>query len=481
MARRARPTPSLTRRGFLSAATAAAASAAVPPVAAGATPHHPAPRRRGPRRGRDLLVRGATVLTMDAGLGDLDGADVLVRDGVIVSVGHGLRSSGAQTIDARGMIAMPGLVETHWHMWTGLGRAVTTGSDGGGYLDLLTGLGPAYLPEDIGRATALCLAEAVAAGITTVHDWSHNLRGPEWTDAALAAHAASGVRGRLSYGGPQGQPRDQPIDLGEVQRARSVWIETGRAPITLLGAALRGPDASAPAALRAEVETARALSLPITMHAQPRANTGAIKSLAANGFLGPDVQLVHAVYADAEDRALIAGSGTGLSVSPASELLFGWGAPQTTQMLDAGVGLTLSVDNTALVGQADLFEVMRLTLGLAATARGAELGLDPRRVLQLATIDGAVQLGLGDLTGSLTPGKRADLILLRTDTANTVASPDPTSTVVRCARPSDVDTVICDGQVLKRGGTLVDVDVAALGAAAARSLADVRSRAPEQG
>jgi cytosine/adenosine deaminase-related metal-dependent hydrolase len=362
-------------------------------------------------------------------------------------------------------------------MWTGLGRAITTGADGGGYLDLLAGLGPSYRPEDTYHATALCLAEALVAGITTVHDWSHNLRGPEWTDAALSAHAESGVRGRLSYGGPQGQPPDLALDLAEVRRARSVWVDSGRAPLTYLGAALRGPDVTPTGVLREEVEAARALGLPITMHAQPRANTGAIKALAAEDLLGPDVQLVHAVYADARDRALMSESGTGLSVSPVSELLFGWGGPQTTQMLDAGVGVSLSVDNTALAGQADLFEVMRLTLGLGATARGVELGLDPRRVLRLATIDGATQLGLGDVTGSLTPGKRADLILVRTDTANTVSGPDPVSTVVRCARPSDVDTVICDGRILKRDGDPIDVDVVALGCAAARSLRRVRSRA----
>lgn len=185
------------------------------------------------------------------------------------------------------------------------------------------------------------------------------------------------------------------------------------------------------------------------MHAQPRANTGAIKALAAADLLGPDVQLVHAVYADARDRALMSESDTGLSVSPVSELLFGWGGPQATQMLDAGVGVSLSVDNTALAGQADLFEVMRLTLGL------------------------------GDVTGSLTPGKHADLILVRTDTANTVSGPDPVSTVVRCARPSDVDTVICDGRILKCDGDPIDVDVVALGCAAARSLRRVRSRAGE--
>lgn len=465
----------LSRRRFLNATAAVGAAGVVnavlpTPAVAGepATQHH--------RRGRDLLIEGATVLTMDPGLGDLSDADIHIADGRIVAVGRGLRVRGADRLRARGMIAIPGLIETHWHMWTGLARAATTGGADGGYLAFLSRFGPAYRPEDTRNAVALSLAEAVTSGVTTVHDWSHNLRGPEWADASLQAHAESGVRGRFSYGTPQGFPPDRPLDLGDVARVRSEWIDSSKAPLTRLGVAVRGPDASAPSAYRAEWEGARQLRLPLTMHAQPRANTGVIQRLGREGLLGPDVQLVHAVYADQADRDVMARTGTTLSVSPASELLFGWGPPQTVPMLDAGVGVSLSIDNTSLVGQANAFEVMRLTLGLAAASLGAELAFAPRRVLELATIGGARDLGLDAVTGSLTPGKRADLVLVRTDTVNTAPSSDPVSTVVRSAQPSDVDTVIVDGVILKRHGDLVRADVRDLARAAAASLRAVRAR-----
>lgn len=388
------PSP-LSRRSFLTAAAVAgaagAANVALPSTAARADPL-PRWRRPDSRDGRDLLIEGATVLTMDSGLGDLSNADIHIADGVIVDVGQGLQVRNAQRLRAHDMIAIPGLVETHWHMWTGLARASTTGLPDGGYLSYLERFGPAYRPEDTERAVALALAEAVNGGVTTVHDWSHNLRGPEWADASLQAHAASGVRGRFSYGAPQGITPERPIDLDDIARVQRDWIDRARAPLTALGVAVRGPDASEPSAYRTEWEAARDLGLPLTMHAQPRSNTGVIKRLGSEGLLGTDVQLVHAIYADQADRDLMAQTGTTLSVSPASELLFGWGAPQTVSMLEAGVGVSLSIDNTILVGQANAFDVMRMTLGLGATSLGAELGFAPRRVLELATISGAVDL-----------------------------------------------------------------------------------------
>lgn len=425
----------------------------------------------------EFVVRGAAVLTMDPALGDLPRGDVHVRDGAIVDVGPDLRPAGVAELDAVGMVALPGIVETHWHLWTSSARGLSAADTERTYVPLIQSLGPAYEPEDIYRAVRLGLAEGIASGITTVHDWSHNLRGPEWADAGLQAHVDSGARARFSYGGPQGQAEDAAIDVADVARVQQEWIANGRAALLTLGLAARGPDASTPAAYRAEWAAARALGIPITMHALPRAPTDAVQVLGREALLGPDVQLVHGIYASAADRDLMAATGTTLSVSPASELLFGWGAPQITEMLDAGVGLSLSIDNTMLVGHADPFTGMRLALSLAAVKLGAELAFPPRRVLELATIDGARDLGLDDRIGSLTPGKRADLILIRAADPNTGPLVDPVSTVVRSAQPANVDTVMVDGRIRKLGGSLVDTDVDQIVADAAASLAAVRRRA----
>ena len=476
------------RRGFLrSAGVALGAATAALGAASAASEATPRASRRafarpaGQLPPRDeLVVRGARVVTMDPALGDLPSADIHVRGGEIVAVGTDLAAPDAATVDGRGTIALPGLVETHWHMWTGLARAMTGAGQAAGYLALLQRLGPAYQPDDTYRAVRLSLAEALASGITTVHDWSHNICGPEFADASLRAHADTGVRGRFSYGTPQGLPRDQVMDLADLERVRREWIASGRAELTTLGVAARGPQICPPQVYRREWEAARGLGIPITVHAaasRAQAEARAIEALGRDGLLGPDVQLVHAVYATPADRQLMAATGTTLSVSPASELLFGWGPPQVGDMLADGVLVSLSVDNTALVGNADPFATMRLTLGLGATRNEAELGFSPRRVLEMATIDGARDLGLADRVGTLSPGKRADVILVRTSDVNMSPAADPIDLLVRAAQPANVDTVLVDGRILKRGGRLVALDVEQVVREADESLAAVRARA----
>jgi len=181
--------PGISRRSFLGGTGAVGIAGLGLNARGGVRPGlDPAGRlrdRRARRLGREYVVRGATVLTMDPGLGDLPVGDVHVRDGAIVDVGVDLHPAGVPDLDARGMIALPGLVETHFHLWTSIGRNLSEAATERTYLSLISSLGPGYRPEDTYNATRLGLAEAVAGGVTTVHDWSHNLRGPEWTDAGL--------------------------------------------------------------------------------------------------------------------------------------------------------------------------------------------------------------------------------------------------------------------------------------------------------
>ncbi|HTU08545.1 MAG TPA: amidohydrolase family protein, partial [Trebonia sp.] len=163
-----------------------------------------------PVSGGNLLVRGGYVLTMDAA-GDLPAGDVHVRDGEIVAVGEHLDAPGAEVIDAAGKIVAPGLVDTHWHMWNTLLRGLSDAR--GGYFTTCTALGRHFRPADSYAGTRLAAAEAIDAGITTVHDWAHNVRGLDWAEAGLRALAESGLRARFSYGYPQGQPNDRVTAL----------------------------------------------------------------------------------------------------------------------------------------------------------------------------------------------------------------------------------------------------------------------------
>src|SRR6185312_12559218 len=126
-----------------------------------------------------------------------------VRDGAIVAVGPKLNVQGAATINGDGMIVLPGLVDTHWHMWNTLLRSMAGDTAELGYFAVSPGIGKFYMPGDTYQGVRLAAAEAINAGITFVHDWSHNIRGPEFAEEDLRALRESGIRGRFSYGTAQ--------------------------------------------------------------------------------------------------------------------------------------------------------------------------------------------------------------------------------------------------------------------------------------
>jgi cytosine/adenosine deaminase-related metal-dependent hydrolase len=436
----------------------------------------------------NVLIRGGYVLTMDSA-GDIPGGDVHVRDGEIVAIGTDLDAQGADVIDAAGKIVAPGLVDTHWHMWNTLLRGLSDGRpdrDGrarSGYFVTCVALGRHFLPGDTYAGTRLACAEAIDAGITTVHDWAHNIRGIDWAEAGLRALSESGLRARFSFGYETGHQNDRLMALDDLARVASAWPAYGAGGRIHLGMAWRGTGGSnpamrvAPALYREEIETGRGLGLPVSVHAcGPRHAAGQLTTYAAEGLLGPDLQVIHLNNASAEEIALAAEHQAPASVSPFTELQIGYGQPVTSALLAAGVPTGLSVDTTMLSGNADMFAIMKVTQGLANALARDEFALTARRALALATIDGARCLGLDAVTGSLTPGKRADLIVVSPAGPNLGVVTDPVQLLVTAAQPGNVDTVIADGRVLKEGGALTLLDAGQIGRDARQALAGVIAR-----
>jgi 5-methylthioadenosine/S-adenosylhomocysteine deaminase len=433
-----------------------------------------------PPRGRHL-IRDAYVITLDPELGDLRLADVLVGDGEIVAVGPGLPDHGAEVIDGRGMVVLPGLVDTHTHLWNGLMRGLVDGTPGHGYFDVKRRVARHYTPEDSYAAARLGLAEALNSGTTTVCDWDHNARSPADVDAKLRAHRHSGLRTRYAYGNPDAHPRERPMDLDDVARVQGEWLGAASDGRMTLAMAVRGPARTEPGILRAEWERARELGLRLTLHmGGRRGDTARYADLLAmrdDGLLGPDVQVVHAVGATDEEIAALAETGTSVCLSPMTEYPT-MGIPRISELLDAGVRVSLSVDTLALPLNASLLGTLATVL---AMERGRGKPFTARRVLELATIDGARDLGLDHLVGTVTPGKRADLIVVDRMALNLAPCADPVGVLVGCAQPANVDTVLVDGRVLKRGGRLVACEPRAIAEAATRALRDVLARAGWEG
>lgn len=435
----------------------------------------------------NLLIRGGYLLTMDSA-GDLPGADVHVRDGVIQQIAANLDVPDAEVIDAAGKIVAPGLVDTHWHMWNTLLRGMSDGLPDGpglsGYFATCVGIGRHFLPGDTYAGTRLAAAEAVDAGITTVHDWAHNIRGLDWAQAGLRALGEAGLRARFSYGYETGHANDRLMALDDLSAIRSSWPSYHADERIHLSVAWRGTGGSnpamrvAPELYRAEIAAARQLGLPVSVHAcGPAGAAGQVRTFADEGLLGPDLQLVHLNNASRAEITLAAQAGTPVSVSPWTELQIGYGQPVTGELLAAGLPVGLSVDTTMLSGNADMFAVMKVTHACANGQARREFALTPRDVLRLATIEGARTLGLDAVTGSLAVGKRADVIVVSPDSPSLGVVTDPARLLVTAATPRDVELVMVDGRILKRDGKLTAVDPAEVTAAARTSLAGVLARA----
>lgn len=413
-------------------------------------PSKPSPDRSG--LDQELVIRGGHVLTMDPALGDWPCADVHVRDGAIVAVGPQLPAQGVPELDARDMIVLPGFVDTHWHLWNSALRALVRGDDPEhGYFPVTLGAGPLFTPEDSYRSVRLGLAEGLLSGITTVHNWAHNTRSPEHANAELRAMADMGVRGRFAYGWGQEQPLAQPMDLSGLEGLQQQGLAS---PLLTLGAAVRTPVSNPRGAVpigvvSEECARIRALGLPLTMHARP----GVVSVLAEHGLLGPDLQLVHPQGMSPQDCALLAAAGTSMTCSPTIEMLYAQasrGVIQFHELEEAGVHQSLSVDSSGASANADFFACMRALLWSHKQRFGSRVPLTAQRLLRLATLDGARDLGLDHLVGSLTPGKRADIQIVRATDPNLAPVFDPAHALVYSAQPSNVDTVLVDGRVLLR-------------------------------
>ena len=462
-------TPShISRRAILQGATALAASVAGPgdllaqaTTRTAAGPGAPLPPRS------EFVIRGAIVLTMDSKLGDFATGDVHVRDGAIIAVAPKIDAASAQSVDGRGMICMPGFIDTHWHLWASLLRPFARADVSElGYFAVTSRLGRLYTPEDSYRGVMLGSAEALSAGVTTVHNWAHNVRSPEHADAELSAMRDAGIRGRFAYGPAQGMPDDQPMDTAGLARVNRDWMPNDG--LLTLGINSRNVGASSISEpgvrglLTAEQakrdwDAARALGLPITLHTS---GPSPVTALEQAGMLGSDVQLVHPMLTTPEERAILKARGVSYSISPVGELRRSsrLGVIQFGELLEAGVKVSLSTDHTANYN-CDPFVGMRLLFALHLHRIGNDkVPLTMKRLVQLGTLDGAVDLGVADKTGSLTPGKRADIILVRTTDPNMAPISDPYDALVTLAQPANIDTVIVDGRILRQAGKFTALD-----------------------
>ena len=405
----------------------------------------------------ELLIRNAYLIPFDPDVPEGE-ADVLIRGGKIAEIGQDLALEGADVLDAKGSLLLPGFVDTHWHLWNSLLRGTVGDAAGHDYFSVKRGLAPHFEKDDFYWSARFALAEAVLNGITTVHNWDHNVRDADDVDANLHAQLDSGLRGRFSYGPRDSFANDQAMDFPGLDAARERWSDDRLDGRLHFGVALRGPYRTSTELAGHEWRAARERGLPITMHCdrclrETDCRSCGLTRLEDEGLLGSDVQIVHAVHATPEDVAAMARSGATVSVSPLSEMRT-MGFPRITEFIEAGVLTSLSIDTLAMPASADMLGTIRALVS-SEHARTGRATLTPRIALEMATIRAARDLGLDDVTGSVTPGKRADLILIDGAHPSMLPAGNPVESLVYNGSSEAIHTVICDGRILRRPGGLV--------------------------
>lgn len=418
-----------------------------------------------------VLIRGAHVLTGDDRLGDFAG-DVLVSDGKIVDVGTGLVDERARVIDGIGHAVLPGFIDTHRHAWQGALRSLGPTWTYPEYREhVQIRLGPHLTPDDVRIGNLAADAMSLDAGVTTVRDESHIMNSPAHADAAIQAHWDSGIRAVFAHGWPSteaeswqfGSDRLHPEDI---RRVREDLLADDSARVTL-NAMLRGPELSTADIAARDIALARDLGLRISMHVglgDWGAEQHAIAQLAESGALGPDMTFIHCCTSTDEELRMLAGSGASASVAAALEVFMpGLGQPATNRLLAAGIRPSLSVDVESAVS-GDMFGVMRAALAYQQLVRAGAGGamdvgdtptFDARDLIGFATIEGARACGIDDRTGSITPGKDADLMMVRLRDPNLLPASDVPAAIVTGGHAGNVVLVMVAGRTVKAGGVLI--------------------------
>jgi cytosine/adenosine deaminase-related metal-dependent hydrolase len=385
------------------------------------------------------LIRGGCVLTLGTRTPNFANADVLVEDGKVVEVGPGLRARDAELVDATETIVMPGFVDTHRHVCESLFRnlGVEIGAAPDDY-------GSHYQPDDVYAATLIGLLGALDVGITGIVDWCEISAGKEHMEAALQAHADSGIRSVFAHGAPSWSDFDWGGGLRRLAQS---------APLPLMTFAA-GPKESPANTESASADWTLARGLGLRVHAHADSEVA--------GLLGKDVTLVHCSRLRDSDLDAVAASGAAVSLTPSSEMAGGRGSISIQKLMDRGIRPGLGVD-TERLAPGDMFAQMRAAISIQhatyfdlklAGKAGLPKLLTTRDVIRYATVDGARVAGLAADVGALEPGRQADLIVLRTDRPNIHPVNDPIGAVVWGMDTSNVDWVFVAGRPAKRSGVV---------------------------
>ena len=443
-----------------------------------------------------VLIKGACILSIDPRIGDLDPGDLLVIDERIAEVAPRIDAQADRIIDGTGTIVLPGLINAHVHTWETALRGIGNDWAGSDYFTFFHAkLAPLYTPQDTFIGTLIGALAQIDAGVTSIFDWCHNNATPAHTDAAIDALFESGVRSVFGHGtvkahAKPGEPHfsQVPHPISEIRRLRTGRL-SGEDGLVKLAMAILGPDYSTLDVCRQDFRAARDFGLLSSAHVWGRANRlvpGGYRTIAAEGLLDSAHNAAHLNYLEDDELKVLIDSGASITSTTTGEMNNHVRPSVSGRVRNLGGRPSIGTDSE--VGtKGDMFEAMRSALRIQRlfanmeTVRRLEKGQDgaaaefarnnlktigtggsfiekvsfrTREVLEWTTINNAKALRTDHLVGSLSPGKQADVIMVKRDALHIVSAQDPVQAVVSYAQSSDVDTVMIAGRIVKENGKL---------------------------
>jgi cytosine/adenosine deaminase-related metal-dependent hydrolase len=450
-----------SRRRFLAASAALAAGGA-----GAAIPTAPVHAQGADAADRELtrlqvasriLLKGGVVLTLDRQIGDFIRADVLIDSSRIAEVRPNIAvSDDTMVVDTERRIIIPGFIDTQSHSYQGLLRNILTNGavDPDYNRDIQETLTPAYQPADAHAGVLVTALGFIDNGTTTIVDLSQVSHTPEHSDACVHALKESGIRAVFAFHRGAGPAAQYPQDITRLQRT---YFSSTDQLLTLALTAPLDPKVLA---------FAREVGVPAVLNLAGKDAAARLLEVAHAGLIRPGDEYLHCTQANDDVWRLIKDTGGHVSLATQTEMAMGQGTPAIQPALDHGVRPSLSSDHAATMNQ-DVFSIMRATFTLQhlqifqRAARGEQNlppRLTPREVLEFVTIEGARCANLETRIGTLTPGKQADVVMLRTDRLTVWPLNNAPGMVVNQMNPSHVDTVFIAGKVRKWRGSLVGID-----------------------
>jgi 5-methylthioadenosine/S-adenosylhomocysteine deaminase len=470
-----------SRRNFLKGAAATGVAAAgLNLFAARPAAANDPPADTG-RPGRRYVIRGGSVMSMDPHWGDFAQGDVLVEGKTILAIGGNVHAAGAMEIDARGRIVMPGFIDTHHHQFeTALrsfladGILINDGTPAGAinyYEYILLKFAPVYRPQDVYINELFGSLAQLDDGVTTVHDVSQIHHSPQHSDAAIKGIMDSGRRAAFGYFESAGavSGNQYPTDARRIKR--QYFSSTDQLVTMIMGGEIYLPG------FQTAWQIGRELGLQIAAHiVAPFGMRATFDQLASSNQFRSDNLFIHMTGMSDMAWQKVKEAGAAVSLAVPIEMNMRHGMPPILKALSLGIQPSLSSDVEVTL-TADFFTQMRSTMNLQRALvnqmildsqpgnpyppppSGTPALLTSRDVLRFATIEGAKDLRLDRKTGSLTPGKEADIILLDATAINVAPLNHVPGAVVSLMERTNVETVIVAGKVRKWNGRLLDVDL----------------------